>query len=108
MKSLITAILITFPVYQACASPPSSASPCHQAVDAIWQKDRSWAHGVVNRESHGNPTAQNRKSSAAGCFQLLRLHADLLPGGWAARYDAGSNVTGAWRLYLGSGRDAWS
>lgn len=91
----------------APAEPTLDTSTCEGAIRAIWQKDIPWAIAISRRESHLDPKARNRRSSASGCFQLLRLHSDLVPGGWGARYDAAANVTAAWRLYCGSGRSPW-
>lgn len=110
MRQLAAAMLIatTTTVGVAC-EPPSPAPECIAAMYRIWTKDQPWAARVIMRESHGLAAAQNRRSSAAGCFQLTQIHADLFAGvgGWPARYDATANVTAAWRLYLGSGRTPW-
>ena len=89
-----------------CWTPPPGSNPCHAAVDAVWQRDLSWAHGVVNRESHGIQNARN-KSGASGCFQLMPVHRDLVPGGWSMVMVAHNNVSAAWSLYSGSGRRPW-
>lgn len=82
---------------------------CHAAVDALWPAaSRAWAHRIVQRESRGIATAQNPTSSAAGCFQLLRLHAWRIPGGWANRYNATANIRGALSLYREAGTRPWA
>ncbi len=84
---------------------------CHEAVDRLWPaSSRGWAHRIVERESRGNPGAQNRRSSAAGCFQMLRMHAGrftAVGGSWADRYVAWCNTKAALNLYESSGRAPW-
>jgi hypothetical protein len=78
---------------------------CHDAVNFLWpEQSRAWAHRIVHRESRGNPRAQNRRSSAAGCFQTLRIHAGLyerLGYSWADRYNPAVNVAVAVALFNG-------
>jgi hypothetical protein len=93
-----------------CAAPPPTAT-CHEAVDAIWPaSSRAWAHRIVQRESRGRAWAQNKRSSAAGCFQLLRMHAwrfDETGSSWAHRYEAPANTRAALHLYQQAGRRPW-
>lgn len=76
-RTLAGVVLVTITLLSgvtACV-PPSGALDCHGAVDAYWPASaQPRAHKVVTRESGGDPTAQNRRSTAAGCFQLLRVH----------------------------------
>lgn len=93
------------------------SGPCHAAVDAIWQRDRSWAHAVVQRESRGLPQVRNpralgrggRLGRASGCFQLVPGYAGpyLRRAGCAAVLDARCNVAAAWELYKTAGRRPW-
>jgi hypothetical protein len=89
----------------------SQASDCHGQVDRQWPaSSRAWAHRIVNRESRGIATAQNSRSSAAGCFQLLRVHAwrfDRCGFTWADRYRARANVCAALDLYREQGARPW-
>ena len=84
---------------------------CNAAIERVWpQSLKSWARKVAWRESTNNPRAQNRHSTAAGCFGILRMHADLfrlLGYSWADRYDALANTRVAWALYQGSGSNPW-
>ena len=84
---------------------------CHDAVDFYWPTDsRAWAHRIVQRESGGDPAEQNPRSSAAGCFQLMRVHAwrfDATGSSWAARYDARANTVAALHLYREQGSRPW-
>lgn len=89
-----------------------SASPdCYTAIDRHWHGDKSWARKIVSRESGNNPAAQNRYSSAAGCFQLLQMHAhrfNAVGCSWAQRYDADCNTKAAFHLYREAGRSPWA
>lgn len=84
---------------------------CHGAVDELWpSSSRAWAHRIVDRESGGDAGAQNTRSSAAGCFQLLRIHAwrfDATGSSWAFRYDARANTLAALHLYREQGAAPW-
>ena len=84
---------------------------CHQAVDRYWPPSSAgWAHRVVNRESRGRPEAQNRRSSAAGCFQLMKVHAwrfDATGSSWSARYDPAANILAGLHLYREQGSRPW-
>lgn len=84
---------------------------CREAVDALWPAEsRAWFHQIVKRESGGNARAQNKSSSAAGCAQLLRIHAwrfDAVGCSWAQRYDAECNVKAALHLYRAAGKSPW-
>ena len=88
-----------------------STQTCHGAVDALWPANsKAWAHRIVERESRGNARAQNRRSSAAGCFQLLRVHASRFSAtgsSWSDRYDARANTLAALDLYREQGTRPW-
>ena len=85
---------------------------CYTAIDRVWPPGlRAKAKTIVKRESGNNPRAQNRRSSAAGCFQMLKLHAPTfsrLGYSWGThRYDAVANTRVAYALYQGSGWRPW-
>lgn len=109
MRRLAVAAILTAGV-TACVPPPPPVG-CHEAVDNVWPEgSRAWAHRIVERESRGRPTAQNRRSSAAGCFQLLRLHSGRFSRvgyTWGDRYDATANALAALDLYTEQGRRPW-
>lgn len=84
-------------------SPRSDACPYAALIRSIWERDADWAISIAWRESRCIPTAYN-PSGAEGLFQLLG-HGDLMPCDWR---DPVCNVTGAWRLYEGSGRAPWA
>lgn len=108
MRTIAITIILTMTTLAGCTSTPASTTSCHAAVDAIFPASaRGRAHQIVQRESGGNPRAQNRRSTAAGCFQLLSMHADLFRYGWGTRYDAAENVLAAFKLYAGSGWIPW-
>lgn len=93
-------------------TPAGAASGgCHDAVEFLWPREsRAWAHRIVWRESRGNPRAQSRRSSAAGCFQLLRLHAPRFRRAgfdWADRYDPIVNTWVALGLFREQGTRPW-
>ena len=86
---------------------------CYQAIDKHWPAtSQSWARSIVWRESNNQPHAQNRSSSAAGCFQLTRVHAgrfQKLGYDWANdRYNADANARVAFDLYREAGVRPWS
>jgi hypothetical protein len=93
-------------------SAGAEAGGCHDAVNFLWPaSSRAWAHKIVHRESRGNPRAQNRRSSAAGCFQMLRLHAatyERLGFSWADRYNPIVNTWVALHLFRSAGRRPWA
>ena len=68
------------------------------------------ARRIIHRESRNNPAAQNSRSSAAGCFQLLKMHSwrfDAVGCSWAQRYDAVCNTKAADHLYRQAGWSPW-
>lgn len=90
-----------------------ASSDCYQAIAKHWPaSSQSWARSIVWRESRNNPTAQNRSSSAAGCFQMTRVHAgrfQRLGYSWANdRYNADANTRVAFDLYREAGARPWS
>ena len=73
--------------------------------------DHATARRIIHRESRNDPTAQNSRSSAAGCFQLLSIHAwrfDAVGCSWAQRYNASCNLRAAYHLYQAAGWSPWS
>lgn len=49
------------------------ASDCYSAARKYFpQSQWSKAYQIINRESGGNPSAKNARSTASGCFQILR------------------------------------
>lgn len=65
---------------------------------------------IIHRESRGNPRAQNPSSTAAGCTQMLRMHAhrfDAVGCSWARRYEARCNLRAAHHLYREAGLSPW-
>jgi hypothetical protein len=120
-KRTATILLVLLPLLSACtpgemalwrAWYAASSSDCHGQVDEQWpSSSRAWAHRIVERESRGIATAQNRYSTAAGCFQLLRMHAfrfDRHGYSWSDRYNARANVTAALDLYHEAGTRPWA
>lgn len=84
---------------------------CYTAMERVFPPStHAWMRGVIHRESRNNPAAQNRSSTAAGCAQLLRLHAhrfDAVGCSWAQRYDATCNMKAAYHLYREAGTSPW-
>lgn len=80
---------------------------CYSAMEQVWPSHLwSWGRTVIHRESRNIPTAQNPSSSAAGCWQMLQMHAhrfDAVGCSWAQRYDALCNSKAAWHLYQAAG-----
>jgi hypothetical protein len=84
---------------------------CYEAIDKHWRGDVGWARRVMWRESRNDPGAQNRSSTAAGCFQLLRMH------DWryfqvgcspSDKYNADCNTKAAWHLFAQAGASPWN
>lgn len=85
---------------------------CFAAVSTVWPPAlQAKARSIVWRESRNRPSAQNRRSSAAGCFQMLKLHSPRfarLGFNWSTdRYDAWANASVALDLYREQGWRPW-
>jgi hypothetical protein len=86
---------------------------CYSAMEQVWPSHLwSWGRTVIHRESRNNPSAQNPSSSAAGCWQMLKMHdhryysVGCTP---ADKYDALCNTKAAWHLYQAAGGPSpWS
>jgi len=85
---------------------------CYSAIDQVFPASaQSWAKSIVTRESRNTPTAQNARSTAAGCFQLLAMHnfryyeVGCTP---YDKYDALCNTKAAYHLYQQAGTSPWS
>jgi hypothetical protein len=88
----------------------STPTDCYQAIDRHWPGDKEWARAIVWRESRNIPSAQNAASTAAGCFQMLDLHAwrfGAVGCSWGLRYDAACNTKAAAHLYAEAGASPW-
>lgn len=117
-RALVVLLMVAGPAGAAVlpAGPAGAATaysgPCHAAVEVHWPAGlRPWAHRIVQRESHGQPTAANRHSSARGCFQmLLRYSAPFYRAvgcsnaQWA---NATCNVRAAFAMYRKAGARPW-
>ena len=87
-------------------------------VQTYWPAELvEWALRIIDCESHGNPSARNPISSAAGLFQFLRSTWDNGPapalglGSYdsGAVYDPESNIRAAAWLYANwGGKSQWS
>jgi hypothetical protein len=85
-----------------------SGGDCYSAIEQVWPGHlQAKARTIVSRESGNNPSAQNRSSSAAGCWQIL-TGSWIDPGGCprSTRYDAVCNTRAALALYNSAG--GWS
>ena len=86
---------------------------CYSALDRHWPaSSRSWARGIIWRESRNQPAAANPSSTARGCGQLLlSLHGwrftavGCSPAQWA---DPDCNVRAMLHLYREAGTSPWS
>ncbi len=112
MKRLAAVTVLAATATATACVPPPAPQTCAQAVDRIWpQSSRGWAHRVVWRESRGDTTAKNARSSASGCWQLLKLHAPRfieLGYRWADRFDPVANTRVALDLYREQGGRPWA
>ncbi len=85
---------------------------CYTAMEQVFPAyAHGWARGIIHRESRNNPSAQNRSSTAAGCFQLLSsLHAGRYTAAgchvsqWA---DPVCNTRAAYELFKVAGTSPW-
>ncbi len=96
---------------QAVAHAINGTEPsgCVEAAHAVFPANlHSWTNKIISRESGGNPSAQNRSSSAAGCFQIIKgtWNANAACD-WSMRYDAMCNARTAWIIYQRSGGSPW-
>lgn len=89
----------------------TSSRDCYEAVDKYWpESSRSWIKTIIRRESNNTPTAQNSSSSAAGCLQILRIHAPRftkLGYSWSDRYNPDVNILVGLDLYREAGASPW-
>lgn len=93
----------------AALSAQRPSTDCYGALHHF-PGDRATARQIIHRESRNNPRAQNPRSTAAGCFQLLRMHAwrfDAVGCSWAQRYQPVCNVKAAAHLYRAAGWSPW-
>lgn len=93
------------------AQMASSSPDCYTAIDRHWPGDKARMRQIVWRESRNQPAAQNSSSSAAGCAQMLALHAHRFAAvgcSWAMRYDADCNIKAAAHLYRAAGWSPWN
>lgn len=110
MRRLAVTTVIAAVAASACVPPPAPVT-CAEAVDRIWpEASRAWAHRVVWRESRGDPRADNPRSTASGCWQLLAVHRPRfvrLGYRWGDRYDPVANTRVALDLYREQGSRPW-
>lgn len=87
----------------------ASSTDCVGEMKHHWPAHlHGWAEKIMWRESRFDASAQNPRSSAAGCFQLMHsLHANKYPADCRDRYNAHCNVRAAWKLYQ-LDNTAWS
>lgn len=88
---------------------PAAPKDCYGAL-RYFSGDRDNARYIVWRESRNDPTAQNPRSSAAGCFQLTARHAwRFVEVGcsWSRRYEPVCNAKAADHLFREAGWDPW-
>lgn len=116
---VVAAVLLAVPLLASCTPEQvaayvryvnSPSADCYQAINKHWGGDKAWARKIMLRESGNNPRAQNARSSAAGCFQMLALHAhrfNAVGCSWAQRYDPDCNVKAAYHLYREAGQSPW-
>lgn len=125
MKKVLIITIALMAVYLSACTPEQQAAvrahwaweasqqsrDCNQAVDRHWPGDKARAKRIVHRESRNNPSAQNSRSSAAGCMQLLSMHAHRFSAvgcSWAMRYNADCGIKAAAHLYREAGWSPWN
>lgn len=101
--------IATAVIEQGRASEAARSTDCYGALHHF-SGNHADARRIIHRESRNNPAAQNSRSSAAGCFQMLKMHAhrfNAVGCSWAQRYDAVCNVKAADHLYREAGWSPW-
>lgn len=99
--------------YEGVAAAQADSGNCYVEMREVFPSSAwSWATGIIQRESGGDPTAANPSSTARGCFQLLSsVHASRYAavGCSVAQWSSAScNVRAAYQLYLVAGTSPWS
>lgn len=90
---------------------PTPSGDCYEAAARHWPGDQGRVRRIIDRESRNIPAAQNARSSAAGCMQMLNIHAHRFSAvgcSWAQRYDADCNLKAAAHLYRAAGWSPWN
>ena len=78
-------------------------------VAAYWPADLvDTALCIIDKESRGNPTADNPRSTARGLFQILRSWPIHFGYQYADLYNPAVNADLAYRIYLIQGWRAWT
>ena len=89
---------------------PKEATDCTIANQYDW--DYATAYAICMAESGGNEKAYNPSNSNgtndAGLFQINSIHVTSGLIGNQDRFNGTENVSAAYRIYLGSGWNAWS
>jgi hypothetical protein len=101
----VTACDLAVPVPQTCEAAIGLAFLDQPVATRVRMQRIAW------RESRNNPTAKNRRSSATGCLQLLKMHepkARSLGYSWADMTKAWPNVRVARILFNQSGFRPWA
>lgn len=99
--------------YEGVAAAQADSGNCYVEMREVFPP-HAWARmtAIINRESGGDPRAQNPSSSAAGCTQTLALHAPRyrkLGYSWEhGRYSASANIRVAHDLWLEAGWSPWN
>jgi hypothetical protein len=89
------------------------STDCVAAMQAVWPPSmHGWAMGIMRRESGFYHAADNPRSTASGCWQLLSgLHADKYAAVGchvSQAFDALCNNKAAYRLYQLDGKRPWN
>lgn len=97
--------------YAALRDTQQDSGNCYVEMRKVFPASAwNWATSIINRESGGDPAAQNPSSSAAGCWQMLRLHdhryhaVGCVP---SQKYQARCNNLAAYHLYQAAGTSPW-
>ncbi|MCP4435282.1 MAG: hypothetical protein GY812_07270 [Actinomycetia bacterium] len=91
------------------AASTTQPPDCYSAL-VHFSGDEETARAIVWRESRNQPDAQNARSSAAGCFQIVRVHDwrfDAVGCSWQQRYEAVCNTKAADHLYRAESWEPW-
>lgn len=87
------------------------ATDCYGAINNVFPAHlRTQARNIVHRESRNIPSAQNARSSAAGCAQIIKgtWNSNQVPGcPWSTRYNPSCNIRTMHNLYQRVGWSPW-
>lgn len=104
-RRALALVLMTISFQSACVPPPSTDVPTMIRMRWAGTGHEERAVRVARCESHFNPLAQNRRSTAFGIFQFL--NSTWKGTGIQKTSDPGLQVEAAFRLWKARGWSPW-